>query len=44
MILLSNAFYGENTLGNWTIKVIDANSLGGIGGTLSDWSIRFFGH
>ena len=44
MILLSNAFYGENTLGNWTIKVIDADSLGGIGGTLSDWSIRFFGH
>jgi subtilisin-like proprotein convertase family protein len=43
MILLSNAFYGENTLGNWTIKVIDANEYV-IGGTLSDWSIRFFGH
>ena len=44
MILLSNAFYGENTLGNWTIKVIDVHSGGGGGGTLSDWSIRFFGH
>ena len=44
MILLSNAFYGENTLGDWTIKVIDVHSTGGAGGTLSDWSIRFFGH
>jgi subtilisin-like proprotein convertase family protein len=44
MILLSNAFYGENTLGNWTIKVIDVDLGGGAGGTLSDWSIRFFGH
>jgi hypothetical protein len=42
MILLSNVFYGENTLGNWTIKVIDADQYST--GTLTDWSIRFFGH
>ena len=42
MVLLSNAFYGESKAGNWTIKVIDAVS--GNNGTLTNWSIRFFGH
>jgi subtilisin-like proprotein convertase family protein len=42
MVLLSNAFYGESTNGNWTIKVIDAAVIDT--GSLTDWSIRFFGH
>lgn len=42
MVLLSNAFYGESTSGNWTIKVIDA--LSGETGSLTNWSIRVFGH
>ena len=42
MVLLSNAFYGESKAGNWTIKVIDAHTNGT--GSLTDWSIRFFGH
>jgi subtilisin-like proprotein convertase family protein len=43
MVLLSNAFYGENTAGNWTVKIIDAGT-NDIGGSLNGWSIRFFGH
>jgi len=41
-ILLSNAFYGESSSGNWTLKVVDtaANDTG----TLTNWSIRIFGH
>jgi len=42
MVLLSNAFYGEPSNGNWTIKVVDP--LTGNAGTLDDWSIRVFGH
>jgi subtilisin-like proprotein convertase family protein len=42
MVLLSNAFYGESKAGNWTIKVIDAHTNGT--GSLTNWSIRFFGH
>jgi subtilisin family serine protease len=41
-ILLSNAFYGETSNGNWTLKVVDTNS--GNTGTLTNWSIRVFGH
>lgn len=53
MVLMSNAFYGENSVGTWTLKVIDG--LGGsIGnnldlassqsGTLVDWSLNVIGH
>jgi subtilisin family serine protease len=42
MVLTTNAFYGENSQGTWTIKVIDSNS--GDIGTLNNWQIRFFGH
>ena len=41
-ILSSNAFYGENSQGDWTIKLIDgaASSTG----TLTGWDIRFYGY
>jgi subtilisin family serine protease len=42
MILLSNAFYGEDPNGVWTIEVVDGRS--GVEGTLTEWSIRIFGH
>ena len=42
-VMLSNAFYGENQDGNWTIKVIDAHSTSDAG-TLVNWSFRVFGH
>jgi subtilisin family serine protease len=42
MVLLSNAFYGEPSAGNWTIKVVDAWS--DISGTLTNWQIRIYGH
>jgi hypothetical protein len=43
MVLLSNAFYGEDPAGVWTIKVVDADaSLDA--GRLTNWSIRVFGH
>ena len=42
VVFLSNAFYGENSLGSWTLKVIDGMS-GGIG-RLDSWDIRVFGH
>jgi len=41
-ILLSNAFYGESNSGNWTLKVVD--TLVNDTGTLTNWSIRVFGH
>lgn len=42
MVLLSNAFYGEAAPGGWTIKVVDgaASDVG----TLTNWSIRIYGH
>jgi len=42
MVLLSNAFYGENPTGTWTIKIVDGNA--GHIGTLTNWKIRVFGH
>jgi subtilisin family serine protease len=42
MVLLSNAFYGEDPAGNWTIKVVDIAP--GDVGTLTSWTIRIFGH
>lgn len=40
-IFISNAFYGENSAGNWTLKVVDAKS--GNTGTLTSFSLNFFG-
>lgn len=40
-VLLSNAFYQEESAGDWTIKVVDAKSART--GTLTSWSINFFG-
>jgi len=42
MVLLSNAFYGENPTGIWTIKVVDGEAQDT--GTLTSWSIRVYGH
>ncbi len=42
MVLLSNAYYGENPTGIWTIKVVDGAA--GNGGTLTGWRIRVYGH
>ena len=44
MVLLSNAFYGENPSGVWTIKVVDGSGINTTAGTLTGWSIRVFGH
>jgi subtilisin-like proprotein convertase family protein len=41
-VFLSNAFYGENPAGTWTIKVVDA--LATDTGTLTNWAIRVYGH
>jgi len=38
---LSNAFYGEHTSGDWTLKIIDGH-LGDIGQLLK-WKIKFWG-
>jgi subtilisin-like proprotein convertase family protein len=43
MVLLSNAFYGEPSAGNWTIKVVDGRN-NGVAGTLTGWQLRIFGH
>jgi len=42
MVLLSNAFYGENPTGTWTIKVVDGEVIDM--GTLDNWAIRVYGH
>lgn len=55
MVLLSNAFYGENSNNGsgtgWTIRVVDGNnststtpSTNSTGGTLVSWAIRIYGH
>jgi subtilisin-like proprotein convertase family protein len=41
-VFLSNAFYGENPAGPWTIKVVDGIQF--ITGTLTNWAIRVYGH
>ena len=43
-IFLSNAFYGENPAGTWTIKVVDGFNLDTSNGTLVNWAIRVYGH
>src|SRR5262249_38796995 len=42
MVLVSNAFYGENPAGTWTLKVVDVRS--GNVGTLTGWTLRIYGH
>lgn len=39
----TNAFYGEKSLGQWKIRVVDAekNQQGGV---LQSWGLRIFGH
>ena len=44
MVLLSNAFYGENPAGTWRIKVVDGSGVNTTVGTLTGWSIRAYGH
>ncbi|MBK7845655.1 MAG: S8 family serine peptidase [Bdellovibrionales bacterium] len=39
--LLSNAFYGESSMGNWTLKVIDGAAADT--GTIKAWSIKVWG-
>ncbi|MFZ9001393.1 MAG: S8 family serine peptidase [Bacteriovoracaceae bacterium] len=41
-VILTNAFYGENTFGTWTLKLIDGSKS--YTGELKDWEIKFFGH
>jgi subtilisin family serine protease len=41
-VFLSNAFYGENPVGSWTIKVVDGDAQ--VTGTLTGWAIRVYGH
>ncbi|MBC7712575.1 MAG: S8 family serine peptidase [Rhizobacter sp.] len=41
-LFLSNAFYGETSSGNWTIKVIDGEVADT--GTLTSWKINVYGH
>jgi subtilisin-like proprotein convertase family protein len=41
-VLTSNAFYGEDSEGNWTIVVIDG--LAGTTGSLTNWDINILGH
>lgn len=42
MVLLSNAFYGENATGDWTLKIVDLGN--GDFGELQNWAIRIFGY
>lgn len=42
LVLLSQAFYGEDSLGGWTLEVFDTN--GDDTGTLHDWSMTVYGH
>ena len=41
-ILLSNAFYGEDSYGDWTIKVLDGSNS--YKGDFIKWEIKVFGH
>ena len=42
MILSTQAFYGENSMGNWRIKVVDYRSSNT--GNLNSWEIKIYGH
>jgi subtilisin-like proprotein convertase family protein len=41
--LLTNAFYGEESLGNWKLTVLDGTAQGDTG-TVDNWKIRINGH
>ena len=41
-LLLSNAFYGENAQGTWTLKIIDGAPLDT--GVLKGWKLNLYGH
>jgi subtilisin-like proprotein convertase family protein len=43
MVFLSNAFYGENSRGNWQLRVVDGKG-GKPNGFLNNWYIRIIGH
>lgn len=38
---MSNAFRGENSVGTWTVKIVDSAS--GSTGTINDWSMKILG-
>ncbi len=42
--LLSNAFYGENSLGTWRLKVLDGHEDLGERNLLTRWKVTIFGH
>ncbi len=42
MVLLSNAFYGETSVGTWTMTIVDTASSNT--GSLTSWSIKIYGH
>jgi len=42
MVLVSNAFYGENPQGSWSFKLVDVAP--GDTGTLTSWTLRVYGH
>ena len=41
-LLMSNAFYSEESLGTWTLKIVDGYP--GDDGVLENWKIRIHGH
>lgn len=41
IVFLSNAFYGENAKGTWTLRVIDG--VKGVSGQLQSWSMKIQG-
>jgi subtilisin-like proprotein convertase family protein len=43
-IFSSNAFYGEESEGWWTIKIIDGDPTYAAGGELTNWKININGH
>lgn len=40
--LLTNAFYGENSAGTWTLKIVDGRA--GCQATFSSWKLNVIGH
>ena len=41
-VLLTNAFYGESSQGNWQLKIIDGAAQDT--GTLNNWELKVYGH
>ncbi len=41
-VMLSNAFYGESSRGNWQLKLIDVEDDDA--GSLGSWEVKVFGH